>query len=370
MKTTIKALAEQLGVNLITPRRWVKRGLEQKDFRDKFGLPIDFKASGDAILPKGLYLYLLKTKSYPEAPYELEEGILNSIKRNLREQSVGFEGRSTKYGSIDAHVKGPGQHINVGQYPPNEATHHLWMTSPDDKALGTVITDEHSYFTHKAKYDKSDSDADKLVDRWFARQQAMQQVQQTSELTETLSDGVIDLVDRVQSTGDETADENSELDLIERKGLKDAPFDEKFRAYIDEFKLELDKQSQASMSLTDRMIRGELLPVISFIVFFVADGWSCGWIAYNRFDQSLTAAIMFSFIGLAVAYSSIKNAIDYKGKEGDGWLAGFGVFQSLLHACALGLFGSWSSTIGAIVICIAIPAGTIGLAITYKRTKS
>lgn len=122
--------------------------------------------------------------------------------------------------------------------------------------------------------------------------------------------------------------------------------------------------------LSDRILNGDLFPVISMAILILADCVSFGWIAWNTFQEfQIPAAVFFSAAGFAVAYSSIKNAVSYSGTEGDAWLVGFGLLQFGLHMAAMGMFGSWSWIIGKAVISISIPMATIGIAITYKRNQ-
>lgn len=104
-----------------------------------------------------------------------------------------------------------------------------------------------------------------------------------------------------------------------------------------------------------------------------ADATSCAWIAHNTYEGEFQtpATVIFAGVGFAIGYSAFQNISKYKGYNGDNYAWGFGLFQALIHLCAMQSFDYFadgiSFGIGKVVIAIALPIATSGLAVTLKR---
>ena len=107
-------------------------------------------------------------------------------------------------------------------------------------------------------------------------------------------------------------------------------------------------------------------------VLIAADATSCGWIAHNAYKGNFQtlAAFIFAGVGLAIGFAAFRNIATYKGYNADSYAWGFGVFQALVHLCAMQSFDFFgaglSFEIGKIVISIALPIATAGLGVTFK----
>ena len=107
-------------------------------------------------------------------------------------------------------------------------------------------------------------------------------------------------------------------------------------------------------------------------VIIAADATSCGWIAHNSYQGNFQAlaAFIFAGVGLAIGFAAFRNIATYRGYNGDSYAWGFGIFQALIHLCAMQSFDFFgaglSFEIGKIVISIALPIATAGLAVTFK----
>ena len=112
-------------------------------------------------------------------------------------------------------------------------------------------------------------------------------------------------------------------------------------------------------------------------MLILADGVSAAYVAWHGYnDQYATlAAPFFFFVGIAVGYAAIKNALDYKGYNADNWLIALALYQFLLHGASLGLFEfiapGTSIEIGKWALASSVPAGGFGavLALRSQRDK-
>lgn len=108
-------------------------------------------------------------------------------------------------------------------------------------------------------------------------------------------------------------------------------------------------------------------------ILIAADATSCAWIANNTYQGAFKtpATAIFAGVGFAIGYSAFRNISQYKGYNGDSYAWGFGFFQALIHLCAMQSFDYFaegiSFGIGKVVIAIALPIATSGLAVTFKN---
>lgn len=120
MDTTLKALADKLGKDIVTPRRWIKRGQKDPQFCETFGITNAQKFAQSDDLPEKLFVYLLEKNGYPERPYELSE-----------DNSSGFLAERLKaFRTIDEKDDSERKLIDLGEALNQEYTIHA---EPVDK---------------------------------------------------------------------------------------------------------------------------------------------------------------------------------------------------------------------------------------------
>jgi hypothetical protein len=110
--------------------------------------------------------------------------------------------------------------------------------------------------------------------------------------------------------------------------------------------------------------------IVAAVIIIATDAISFGWIAWNSYhDFQIPAAIVFAFAGVAVGYSAIRNTVTYSGWNGDGWAWGFGIFQVLLHMCAMEVIPHYSFMAGKVIIALGLALGTLGLAVSFRKKE-
>ena len=131
-------------------------------------------------------------------------------------------------------------------------------------------------------------------------------------------------------------------------------------------------KAQPKAKKQQQALRIHLASAIFAGVIIAADATSCGWIAHNSYKGNFQAlaAFIFAGVGLAIGFAAFRNIATYRGYNGDSYAWGFGIFQALIHLCAMQSFDYFgaglSFEIGKIVISIALPIATAGLAVTFK----
>jgi hypothetical protein len=116
------------------------------------------------------------------------------------------------------------------------------------------------------------------------------------------------------------------------------------------------------------LFKDRLTLYVAAFILISADAVSCGWIAWNEYQEfQAIAAVFFGLAGIAIGYSAIRMVISYDGWHGDSFAWGFGLFQVFLHLSAMQTFGNeWSYYIGKICISLALPLATAGIALAFK----
>ena len=116
------------------------------------------------------------------------------------------------------------------------------------------------------------------------------------------------------------------------------------------------------------LFKDRLTLYVAAFILISADAVSCGWIAWNEYQEFQgIAAVFFGLAGIAIGYSAIRMVISYDGWHGDSFAWGFGLFQVFLHLSAMQTFGEeWSYYIGKICISLALPLATAGIALAFK----
>ncbi len=116
------------------------------------------------------------------------------------------------------------------------------------------------------------------------------------------------------------------------------------------------------------LFKDRLTLYVAAFILISADAVSCGWIAWNEYQEfQLIASIFFGLAGIAIGYSAIRMVISYYGWHSDSFAWGFGIFQVFLHLSAMQTFGDeWSYYIGKIMISLALPLATAGIALAFK----
>ena len=116
------------------------------------------------------------------------------------------------------------------------------------------------------------------------------------------------------------------------------------------------------------LFKDRLTLYVAAFILISADAVSCGWIAWNEYQEfQAIAAVFFGLAGIAIGYSAIRMVISYDGWHGDSFAWGFGLFQVFLHLSAMQTFGEeWSYYIGKICISLALPLATAGIALAFK----
>lgn len=110
--------------------------------------------------------------------------------------------------------------------------------------------------------------------------------------------------------------------------------------------------------------------IVAAIIIIATDAISFAWIAWNTYHEfQLPAAIIFAFAGVAVGYSAIRNTVTYSGWNGDSWAWGFGLFQVLLHMCAMEVIPHYSFMAGKVIIALGLALGTLGLAVSFRKKE-
>jgi hypothetical protein len=121
--------------------------------------------------------------------------------------------------------------------------------------------------------------------------------------------------------------------------------------------------------------RSNPITAAAITVLVLADGVSAAYIAFHGYDQhySVLAAPFFFFVGLAVGYAAVKNALDYEGYSGDTWMAALGVYQFALHGACLSLFEflgeGTSMEIGKYALAFSIPVGAFAAVAALRSQK-
>lgn len=121
------------------------------------------------------------------------------------------------------------------------------------------------------------------------------------------------------------------------------------------------------------IIHNDTSALIFGAILIAADGMSCAWIAYNTYgDAKYMAGLIFAFAGVAIGYAAFRNVTSYKGYEESSFAWAFGVFQFVLHLCAMQtldfIHPGISHLVGKVVISIGLPLSTAGIAYTLKQT--
>ena len=116
------------------------------------------------------------------------------------------------------------------------------------------------------------------------------------------------------------------------------------------------------------LFKDRLTLYVAAFILISTDAVSCGWIAWNEYQEFQgIAAVFFGLAGIAIGYSAIRMVISYDGWHGDSFAWGFGLFQVFLHLSAMQTFGEeWSYYIGKICISLALPLATAGIALAFK----
>ena len=197
-------------------------------------------------------------------------------------------------------------------------------------------------------------------------------------VTSPVSDGILEK--RVQECQDsyraQLAATNRALEALRKEEKEAAGAALKVRE-LEAAIAELDRVAKARAKQTldeaaPMFLESKGVAMLWLSAFVLADAVASAWIAFNRFQVFAAFAAPFFFVvGAAMGYSAVRNMAKCRGYEAGAWAWGFGLFQVALHVCAMGLLEfikpGLSYTVGAAVIAIGIPLGTMGVAITFKK---